>query len=278
MVINLFDTAFSHLETPDGIYSTTPNRKPKNIKYVKNKNDWDGISLFTDKCLFLDTENIKSKYKIGWIIEPEEINPDPYQKFDKIMDNFDFILTYDETLLKKYPNKTKFYIGWATWILEKNHKIHKKTKNISMIFSDKKKTLGHKLRHEVAKNIKDIDLYGAGINKKIEFKDDILMPHRFSIEIENTKTNNCTSEKLMDCFVTGTIPIYWGCPNIGNFFDISGILTFDNIEELKLIINKIKNGSITYESMLNSINTNYNTFKKYDSIEDWIYEHIFKKL
>ena len=105
MLINLFDSAFDHLYTNDGCYSTTMNRKPINIKYVRRLESSDGISLFTDAFLFSDISNIKSKYKIGWLLEPIEINPKPYTEFESIKNKFDFCLTYDETLLQKYPNK-----------------------------------------------------------------------------------------------------------------------------------------------------------------------------
>lgn len=28
------------------------------------------------------------------------------------------------------------------------------------------------------------------------------------------------SEKLSDCFVSGTIPLYWGCVRLGDYFDM----------------------------------------------------------
>ena len=40
------------------------------------------------------------------------------------------------------------------------------------------------------------------------------------------------TEKLIDAFLTGTIPLYWGCPTIGEFFDMDGILLFDNVDVL----------------------------------------------
>ena len=41
------------------------------------------------------------------------------------------------------------------------------------------------------------------------------------------------SEKLLDAMAVGTIPVYWGCPEIDKFFDKNGIITFNTIEELK---------------------------------------------
>jgi hypothetical protein len=46
--------------------------------------------------------------------------------------------------------------------------------------------------------------------------------HQFSIVIENTREKNYFSEKLMDCIITKTIPIYYGCENIGDYFNTKG--------------------------------------------------------
>ena len=43
----------------------------------------------------------------------------------------------------------------------------------------------------------------------------------------------------MDCFICGTVPIYWGCNTIEKFFDSKGILHFDTMEELNSHISRI---------------------------------------
>ena len=36
-----------------------------------------------------------------------------------------------------------------------------------------------------------------------------------------------------------TIPIYWGCPNIGDYFNTEGIITFENEQELESILDSL---------------------------------------
>jgi hypothetical protein len=67
---------------------------------------------------------------------------------------------------------------------------------------------------------------------------------------------NWFTEKIIDCFMTKTIPIYKGCPNIGDFYDTNGIIVFDNIEELSDILDSLDDEK--YESMRHSIELNYN--------------------
>ena len=96
-------------------------------------------------------------------------------------------------------------------------KIHEKTKLASMIYSWKNWSPGHKIRHQVADLVQGLDLYGSGPNNPINFKEEGLKDYYFSITIENSKSKNYFTEKILDCFACGTIPIYWGCPNIGDY-------------------------------------------------------------
>jgi hypothetical protein len=61
----------------------------------------------------------------------------------------------------------------------------------------------------------------------------------FHIAVENSQNKNYFTEKIVDAFLTKTLPIYWGCPNIGEYFDDRGIITFNNENELVDIINSL---------------------------------------
>ena len=43
----------------------------------------------------------------------------------------------------------------------------------------------------------------------------------------------------MEMFLFKTIPVYWGCSSITNFFKQDGIITFDNIDDLIVKVNKL---------------------------------------
>ena len=61
----------------------------------------------------------------------------------------------------------------------------------------------------------------------------------FHVCIENVKHNNWYTEKIGEAFCTKTVPIYWGCPNIGNYYDSRGIITFETEKELVNIVNNL---------------------------------------
>ena len=143
---------------------------------------------------------------------------------------------------------------------------------ISIISSNKTQTNGHRLRHDIINQLNGkIDVYGRTYNP-IDYKLDGLKEYKFHIVVENTKRDYWFTEKLIDCFVTGTVPIYWGCPSIGDFFDTNGMIIFDNVEELVGIINNLSIDD--YIKRLESIKNNFNKSKKYLLPDDIIYKKL----
>jgi len=220
-----------------------------------------------------------NKIKIGMIIEPRVISPGTYINFknEKIKKNFDLILTYDDELLKSDPEVFKLYTFGGCWIFPEQQRIHKKTKGISTIASSKNFSKGHKLRHVAIKKYRDFigGIYGGGY-KFVENKIEALKNYRFSLTIENGKQINLFTEKIVDCFMTGTVPIYWGCPNVEDFFNPAGILKFNNIEELGEILKECNEEK--YTSMLSAIKENFEIAKKYKIPEDYIWHNYLKNI
>ena len=96
-------------------------------------------------------------------------------------------------------------------------------------------TPGYQFRKNVSdllRHLPGIQCFGIGVNP-VDYKTEALAPFSYSVVMENEQKDYYYSEKLIDCFITRTIPIYWGCPSIGEVFDQRAILTFSNEEELK---------------------------------------------
>ncbi len=55
----------------------------------------------------------------------------------------------------------------------------------------------------------------------------------FHIAVENARDESYFSEKLIDCFRTFTVPIYYGSRSVAGIFDESGIIFVDGIEALE---------------------------------------------
>ena len=165
---------------------------------------------------------------------------------------FDYIFTFDDELLARSPKYIKSMIG-STRVSNEDAGIHEKTKLLSLIASKKNWTRGHKLRHMVANSIKDryeVDLWGEAYrpwgNPSVstgaavrEGKAGPLKDYYFSIAIMNSKLNNYFTETLVDLFRYGTVPIFWGCDNIGEYFNLDGMMTFNNGPELFEILDQL---------------------------------------
>jgi hypothetical protein len=95
-----------------------------------------------------------------------------------------------------------------------------KTKQISIISSSRTLTRGHRRRFDAVSRLRTlpgVETFGRGHNP-ITDKWDALAPYRYSVAIENSEHQDYWTEKIGDCFLAWTVPIYSGCPNIGEFF------------------------------------------------------------
>jgi len=100
---------------------------------------------------------------------------------------------------------------------------------------------GYRLRSEVCRLLEGdprIDRYGRD-STPLADKADGLRSYAFSIAMENAKEDYYFTEKLIDCLLLGVIPLYWGCPSIGRFFDPRGILSFSSVAQLQRLLESI---------------------------------------
>jgi hypothetical protein len=241
--------------------------KPEKFEWDRNTNQ-EFEEIVTTSLPSVSKYPNKKVY--GWIIEPPDIWGDAYNFAKNNYEKFEKIFTYDKELLQ-ISEKFDFLPIGGCWIDEDEQKIYEKNKLICTINSSKRITEGHRFRHEVISQIEGVDLFGNGYNF-IENKIDALKDYMFCIVIENQKMDYLFTEKIIDCFVTGTIPIYWGCPSINQFFNKEGFFTFDTIDELKKILSEINEE--VYQSKIEFIKENFDLSKKYTVADNLIFEKI----
>jgi len=270
MKINLFDNDFRHIDF------SIPGKKSSHMEWTRDQYKWDGVTVFTNEVMFSKAvDEVNSNKKVGWLLEPRSIKPRIYEHISKVEDKFDYIITHDKKLLSSGPfSKYRFAPVGGCWIAEENYKIFPKDKLVSTIVSPKKHTDGHRLRHVIVdKYRREIDVFGSDYNP-IETKEEGLTQYQFSVVVENSSVEGYFTEKLLDCFAVGTIPIYWGCRNIEDFFDPAGILRFDSPQQFNSIMSSL-DGSL-YNKLLSPAKKNFQLFRQYELTEDWIYENILK--
>ena len=107
-----------------------------------------------------------------------------------------------------------------------------------MVSSGKTMCDGHHFRNNMMIQFKNtgfpIDYYGRSFNP-FEKKEDVLRDYCFSITIENERYSNYYTEKLMDCFACGTIPIYYGTPEVMKMFNKVNAPFAGTIEEVLVV-------------------------------------------
>lgn len=274
--VNLFDNAFRHTKDIVGVLTSTYKYAPTKLKWIEREMEFDGITIFTEDMIFNPiVDEVKSKIKIAWIYEPPAINSTTYENIITYEDKFDYILTYSDALLKRSPKYLKYIIGQSRVSDDDiiNTPLIKEPK-VSMIASNKTMSDGHRFRHEVIQSLHGkhkFELWGTGyryFNEKVE----VLPSCQYSICVMNSKFDNFFTEVLLDCFRLRVVPIFWGASNIGEYFDLSGMLIFNTIEELDLILSNLPPYSIFEAGM----NNNFELCKQYNHTDDYIAEILNK--
>ena len=249
-------------------------KKSKYINWMRpDKNEpLQAICFFTDLCIPLVTQ-VKCPRKIAWLMEPKDFSIKCYDAVLHYANEFDYILSYDDYVLKRLGNA--LYYPWgSSWVGFRENANLIKDKNVSIIASAKKMLEGHKLRHQIIQENKNIDSYGSEyrvLPAGASGKSSALDSYRYSLVIENSRINNYFTEKLIDCMICKTIPIYWGAPNIDKFFNMDGFINFTSSSEMPAILSMCNEEY--YNSKLNAIEENYRLAQKYLVSEDWMYEN-----
>lgn len=106
---------------------------------------------------------------------------------------------------------------------------------ISCIASTKQDLPGHSKRFEFVQQIEHsglaIDVFGRGRSKPLPAgKLDGLLPYKYSIAIENTAHDDYFTEKILDCWLAGTVPIYFGSLNLESYFPRESFIRLPNLD------------------------------------------------
>jgi len=209
-------------------------------------------------------------------MEPTEVISKVSNKF---IDQFSHLVICDQNI--NHPNIT--YMNWLTWwvgivvgksnkghIFESNYNLDydelsdmksiKKVNKLSIVLSSKDFSSGHKKRIKFLDKLMNssladsVDLYGHGYNP-IPDKWDAIAQYKYHLVLENSNVKDYWSEILADSFLGFSLPIYYGCPNILEYFskDSMVIIDIDNVEKSIETIKRVIEENL-YEEKVESIN------------------------
>ena len=243
----------------------THGKLPDNIEWSF---DYGGDTSFYIDWFMFDGINDRPEFrKFGWLLESKSIRPKLFEKvkanYELLFETYEAIFTHNAELIA-LDDRFRFTLTNGYWI--HNIGIHPKTKLLSAISSGKNMCEGHRWRNRMIELHRDrFDLYGNKY-QHIQHKETGLNDYMFSVAIENGSYASYFTEKILDCFATGTIPIYKGAPDIGNFFNVDGILFIDADFSFDMLT-----PDLYYEKM-DAIKDNFSRVSAYKTAEDYIYE------
>jgi hypothetical protein len=118
-----------------------------------------------------------------------------------------------------------------------------KTRLISVVVSDKAITHAHKARRTLVAALQkhfgsELHVFGRGV-RDIGDKADALRPFKYHIALENSSFFHYWTEKISDPFLYWSLPFYWGCPNIGQYFPDRSFINI-NIYDIDYSISTIE--------------------------------------
>jgi hypothetical protein len=263
-------------------YSSCSKFKPKNFEWSTSEGN---------HTVWIDNQMMNHKgpaeNNFGWFCESSEILPGlkDFLRSNNLKPFFKNIFTCDHEIISWDPSFFLFNPPGsnAPWTDHVDFIIPEKTKICSMICSSKDMTTGHKLRLEVANNLKDkIDLYGgshgstrigSGIGPNGDWwrsKEEALTPYMFSLVFENAKYPKYYTEKITDCFALGVVPIYWGTDLISDDFNSEGIIAWNSDFDPSCLSKEL------YDSKIEAINDNLERVKILSFADDNLYNSINK--
>ena len=224
--------------------------------------------------------------RYAMFIEGREIMPAFYSELEQKLDflkDFDGVFTNQETLLDSLPN-AHFVTGWYPWYGsekgggERDNALAYlgKTKLISVVSSAKEMCDLHRLRKSVAQKCEReciADAYGDFNGGPIVKCAEYLSDYMYHIAIENQISRGYITEKITNCFLSMTVPIYIGAPDVGDYFNPDGIIYISEPTEEKLMEALKQCSPEDYAARKEAVIDNYNRAKKLLCIEDYMVEN-----
>ena len=233
--------------------------------YADSSFSADGLFSEQELQVSIAIDNLNLSDTTAFRVFVESECPEVTDLIQRIIDNhkfYDVILAWHERILRECPNAVKFVSPSAPWCGEfyagtisyrqgmqnifhvmANSAVDKPFE-VSYLTSSKNWCPGHMLRQQIF-DILPSAVGGlkvgkhrspprlSGVERTATFQ------AQYHIAVENAQWNNYFTEKILDCFLMRTIPIYWGCPNLGEYFNLDGVMQFSTVDSLVLLLKNL---------------------------------------
>ena len=270
-------------------YGHTSGQYPKRILWDRY-NYTLNTQFYTHQEIFNKRPRLEGQKQFGLLVESQNVCPDDYRllvEHPEAVKELDALFTYDERLLDRYEN-AHFSFAGGPWfgtklqggIMDENLYKHK-NKLLSMVSSAKIIRPLAKFRYDLAIELhqrKLADVFGKCVGSWVTM-DQVYTDYMFSIGIENTHNKYYFTEKLLNCFASMTIPVYYGAIEVGQFFNTDGIIAIPEptIESALQTIRQLSREE--YEARQDAVIDNFKRVQNFLCIEDYLtanYMDMFK--
>ncbi|CAE6934874.1 yabN [Symbiodinium sp. CCMP2456] len=220
------------------------------------------------------------------------------------LEGFDLVLTWQQQHLEL--QQSRFFVPATPWLLAAEWpRFLSKKPGLGFLRGSKSQMAGHRLRHRIWEAREQLQsvcevplqfLQGGGISRD---ERNLQFFNQFVLVIENSRHENYFSEKLLDALaartlqkairlpvtlclpwstlqLTQSVPVYWGCPNIGDFFDVAAwvnagmvVLQSTEIDEVQFARPSLE---VTYELQRASL-TNAFDYCHYEAHQEALREN-----
>ena len=238
---------------------------PTAFEWVKDGSG--SIDFFVDAYISRNGEFERNKPRVAIMVEPRTIQPEMYEWLPGHYKDFDIIFTHDDELLRLPNAKLMYFMNWY-----EAYDVPK-TKNISMVCSDKLMCAEHKLRQMLADILGDkVDHYGMYRGGRICDYYECRAEYRFEVVVDNYWQGHWACEKLANPLASKTVPIYLGGKYLPDDIDTNGIIIADKIMDIPKIVDEVLENPIrAYMDRQVAVERNYNIIRRFKIFEDWLY-------
>ena len=241
---------------------------------VSNQPEYLFYSIFNDNYLKYDCVKI---FFTGENLSPDFNVCDFAMAYDDIQFGdrylrFPLWLLYDSHFERNMIN------GVEITSLKRMHNDGKREKFCSFVYSNGNADPFRKALYEKLDTYKHVDSGGRFMNNvggPVKNKLTFEAEHRFSIACENVSQAGYTTEKLVEAFVSGAVPIYWGDPDVIKDFNPKAFINcmdYDSIEDIIKMIREIDQNQDLYEDMMTQRVFQDEQFidHKYEAVEQFL--------
>lgn len=282
-----FPTFFPFREICPGLtlydaMQTSPHRDAILLVINLNSALWDHLQQTINSyghSILIQLEAFK-----GW--EAAYENCRYFETFINFDNSYDWHKNFHQIYLPYTPSVASSHLdrrGWRTFLNEWSnsrrrfldiylgHFLPRKRKVVMIASMHQGKDYHYRL-DAARENSSLLDVFGGGWPKDLANyhggcvdKINLMKRYRYALVFENQRQPGYVTEKLLDCWASGTIPIYWGAPNVAQMVPDDALIIWESDKQPSNLLDIISLDEKRYQSRYSRLqNTRKDVFSKFD--------------